>query len=81
LLSAGAEQEWAALHDCIFGVNKVWDALINAAGRLSKFSERGSYLKELVGLGMKESRQVFFKPYLVTDRVTDSPVFIDLIVD
>lgn len=48
---------------------------------LSKFPERGSYPKELVGLGIKEYRQTFFKPYCVIYRVTGSEVIFYLIVD
>ena len=43
--------------------------------------ERGSYPKELVGLGIKEYRQTFFKPYRVIYRVTGSQVIVYLIAD
>ena len=42
---------------------------------------RGSYPKELAGLGIKEYRQTFFKPYRVIYRVTDNKVIIYLIAD
>jgi len=57
----------------------------------SKFPERGSYPKELVGLGIKEYRQTglgikeyrqtFIKPYRVIYRVANSQVIIYLIAD
>ena len=48
---------------------------------LSRLLERGSHPKELVGLGIKEYRQTFFKPYRVIYRVADSKVIIYLIAD
>jgi toxin ParE1/3/4 len=48
---------------------------------LSRFPERGSHPKELVGLGIKEYRQTFIKPYRVIYRVTRSQVIIYLIAD
>jgi toxin ParE1/3/4 len=48
---------------------------------LSRFPERGSYPKELLGLGIKEYRQAFLKPYRVVYRVTGHHVIIYLIAD
>ncbi|MEY2685526.1 MAG: hypothetical protein RJA09_2671 [Pseudomonadota bacterium] len=41
----------------------------------------GTGLKELVGLGIKEFRQTFFKPYRVIYRVTASQAIIYLMAD
>lgn len=87
LLTAGAEQDLEAIHDyisdfdCVANANHVLDELIAVVESLSKFPERGSYPKELVGLGIKEYRQTFFKPYRVIYRVTGSQVIIYLIAD
>jgi toxin ParE1/3/4 len=59
----------------------VLDELMDVVESLSKFPERGSYPKELVGLGIKEYRQAFFKPYRVIYRVTGGQVIIYLIAD
>jgi toxin ParE1/3/4 len=48
---------------------------------LSRFPERGSHPRELLGLGIKEYRQTFFKPYRLVYRITDTKVIIYLIVD
>ncbi len=48
---------------------------------LATSPERGSHPKELLGLGIKEFRQTFFKPYRVIYRVTGNEVIIHLIVD
>ena len=45
------------------------------------FPERGSHPKELAALGIKEYRQVLFKPYRVIYRIIDRQVIISLIVD
>lgn len=87
LLTEGAEQDLESIHDyiseydCVANANYVLDALIEVVESLSKFPERGSYPKELVGLGIKEYRQTFFKPYRVIYRVTGSQVIIYLIAD
>ena len=87
LLTEGAEQDLEAIHDyisefdCIDNANYVLDELISVVESLSKFPERGSYPKELVGLGIKEYRQTFFKPYRVIYRVTGRQVIIYLIAD
>jgi len=87
MLTAGAEQDLEAIHDhiaefdCVANANHVLDALTDVVESLSKFPERGSYPKELVGLGIKEYRQTFFKPYRVVYRVTGSQVIIYLIAD
>ena len=87
LLTEGAEQDLEAIHDyisdfdCVANANYVLDKLMDVVERLSKFPERGSYPKELVGLGIKEYRQTFFKPYRVIYRVAGSQVIIYLIAD
>ncbi|MBK6277764.1 MAG: type II toxin-antitoxin system RelE/ParE family toxin [Gammaproteobacteria bacterium] len=87
LLTEGAEQDLESIHDyisefdCVANANRVLDELMEVVERLSKFPERGSYPKELVGLGIKEYRQTLFKPYRVIYRVTGSQVLIYLIAD
>jgi toxin ParE1/3/4 len=87
LLTAGAEQDLESIYDYIsefdsvLNANKVLDALMALVASLSKLPERGSYPKELIGLGIKEYRQTFFKPYRVIYRVTGRQVIIHLIAD
>ena len=87
LLTEGAEQDLEAIHDyisefdCVANANYVLDELVDVVESLSKFPERGSYPKELVGLGIKEYRQTFFKSYRVIYRVTGNHVIIYLIAD
>lgn len=76
LLTEGAEQDLEAVHDyicefdCVANANSVLDELMSVMESLSRFPERGSYPRELVGLGIKEYRQTFFKPYRVIYRAT-----------
>ena len=48
---------------------------------LSKNPERGAYPKELLALGIREYREVFFKPYRIIYRVMGKNVYVLLIVD
>ena len=87
LLTEGVEQDLESIHDyisevdCVANADCVLDELMEAVESLSRFPQRGSYPKELVGLGIKEHRQTFFKPYRVIYRVTGSQVIIYLIAD
>lgn len=87
LLTEGAAQDLEGIHDyiaefdCVANANHVLDELMNVVESLSKFPERGSYPKELVGLGIKEYRQSFFKPYRLIYRIAGSQVIIYLIAD
>jgi toxin ParE1/3/4 len=87
LLTKGAEQELETIYDyicefdCVANANYVLNALMEVVENLSRLPERGSHPKELTGLGVKEYRQTFFKPYRVIYRVTDNKVIIYLIAD
>ncbi|MCW5623387.1 MAG: type II toxin-antitoxin system RelE/ParE family toxin [Burkholderiales bacterium] len=87
LLTRGAEQDLEAIHDyiaeydCLANANHVLDRLMKIVESLSAFPDRGNYPKELAALGIKEYRQIAFKPYRVIYRVNDDRVVIYLIVD
>jgi len=48
---------------------------------LTETPERGVYPKELLALGIREYREIFFKPYRLIYRVIGKKVYILLIVD
>lgn len=48
---------------------------------LNEFPERGSYPPELAALGMRDYREVFFKPYRIIYRVMGDTVYVMLIAD
>ena len=52
-----------------------------AFSRLSESPERGTYPKELLSMGIREYREVFFKPYRIIYRVMNKNVYVLLIVD
>jgi toxin ParE1/3/4 len=52
-----------------------------ACASLSENPHRGAYLKELLAIGIKEYREIFFKPYRIIYRVVDNTVYILLISD
>jgi toxin ParE1/3/4 len=54
------------------------DALLEA---LSEYPERGAYPKELLHLGIREFREVFFKAYRVIYRVEKKKVHVLVIAD
>ncbi len=87
LLTNGAEQDLEAIYDYIAefdseaNANYVLDALMEIVESLSNFPARGPYPKELIGLGIQEYRQAFFKPYRVIYRVIGQKVYIVLLAD
>jgi len=52
-----------------------------ALGSLSESPDRGAHPKELLALGIREYREIFFKPYRVIYRVLASSVHVVLIAD
>jgi toxin ParE1/3/4 len=87
LLTQGAEQDLEALHDYIAEFDSpksaevVLDRLLATAEQLATMPGRGSYPRELLALGIKDYRQVFFKPYRVIYRVFEQDVVVFVIAD
>ena len=87
VLTQGAEHDLEALFDhiaefdCVANAHRVLDKLVEITQSLSQLPERGSYPKELLALGIKEYRQVFFKPYRLIYRVYGQQVVVYLIAD
>ena len=87
LLTDGAERDLESIYDYISefdsvsNANLVLDRLMAMTESLAQFPERGVYPKELEGVGIKEYRQTWFKPYRVIYRVKGQQVIIYLIAD
>ena len=87
LLTHSAERDLEALYDHIAendsqaNANYVLDKLMEVAESLAAFPERGSYPKELLALGIREYRQVYFKPYRLIYRINGKQVIVYLIAD
>lgn len=87
LLTRGAEDDLESIYDYITqsdsvaNAGYVLDQVMEVAESLARMPERGSFPKELLSLGIKEYRQVLFKPYRVIYRVMGDQVVVYLIVD
>jgi len=73
--------DYIALHDAPRKADHVLEQIEKAFSKLSEFPERGAYPKELLALGIREYREVFFKPYRIIYRVMDKNVYVLLMVD
>ena len=87
LLTEGAEQDLEAIYDYIAefddptNADHVLDRLMATAEQLAIMPERGSYPRELLDLGIKDSQQVFFKPYRLIYQVIGRDVVAFVIAD
>ena len=70
-----------ALHDAPTKAEHVLSRIENAFTSLAEFPERGAYPKELLSLGIRDYREVFFKPYRVIYRILGDAVYVLLIAD
>ena len=52
-----------------------------AFSSLAEHPHRGSYPKELLDIGIRECREVFFKPYRIIYRVMASNVYVLVVAD
>lgn len=73
--------DYIAAHDSVERANYVLNQLLLICERLEHQPERGHFLPELLPLGVKEYREVHFKPYRVIYQVIGRNVFVLLIVD
>ena len=48
---------------------------------LSEHPQRGSHPRELLDIGIREYREVFFKPYRIIYRVVENTVYVLVIAD
>lgn len=87
LLTKGAVQDLEDLyrhigqHDGAGKAGHVLDRIAETFGAPSQNPRRGSYPNELLALGIREYREVYFKPYRIIYRVSEEKVYLMLIVD
>ncbi len=72
---------YLALHDAPQKAEYVLKQIEKAFSKLSEFPDRGTHLKELLALGIREYREIFFKPYRILYRVMHQNVYVLLITD
>jgi toxin ParE1/3/4 len=73
--------DYIALHDAPRKVDYVLGQIEKTFSQLSEFPERGAYPKELLAIGIREYREIFFKPYRIIYRVLEHNVYVLLIAD
>lgn len=87
LLTRGAVRDledidaYITSHDSDIQADYVLDKITEAFESLSELPDRGAYPKELQDLGIKEYREIFFKPYRIIYRVVNKKIYIFLIAD
>lgn len=59
----------------------VLEQIENAFTSLSENPQRGAYPKELLAIGLREYREIFFKPYRIIYRVMAESVYVLVITD
>ena len=73
--------DFIARHDAPEKADYVLEQIEKAFVSLSASPERGAYPKELLAVGIREYREIFFKPYRIIYRVIDKNVYVLLIAD
>jgi toxin ParE1/3/4 len=73
--------EFILIRDSLESADYVLGKLEEVIGTLGKFPERGNYPPELSALGIRDFREIFFKPYRVIYRILEHKVYIYLVVD
>jgi toxin ParE1/3/4 len=73
--------DYIALHDSPRKADNVLKQIEKTFSTLSEFPERGVYPQELLKIGIREYREIFFKPYRIIYRIMDQSVYVLLIVD
>jgi toxin ParE1/3/4 len=59
----------------------VLDQIETTISSLSENPERGAYPKELLAIGLREYREIFFKPYRIIYRVSAENVYVMVVTD
>jgi toxin ParE1/3/4 len=73
--------DYISVNDSHRKADYVLNQIEKAFSTLSEFPERGVYPKELLKLGIREYREIFYKSYRIIYRIIDENVYVLLIVD
>ncbi len=68
-------------HDVQGKADYVLDRIQEVLDGLAEHPHRGAYPKELLAFGLREYREVLFKPYRIVYRVVEHKVYILLVAD
>lgn len=73
--------DYVAVADGPLRASRVLDQFETTLARLEDLPERGAHPPELLEVGIREYREVFFKPYRVIYRVQSPSVWVYVVVD
>ena len=73
--------QWISQHDDPARAAHVLERIESAILGLARYPARGPHPPELIGLGIREYRETFFKPYRIVYRVQGRQVYVYLIAD
>lgn len=68
-------------HDSANNADYVLSEIETRLNSLASSPNRGNYPNELLNLGIREYREIFFKPYRIIYRVINNTIYVLLIVD
>ena len=73
--------DYISRHDAPGKAEHVLDHIEKLLESLCENPRRGAYPRELIALGLREYREIFFKPYRIIYRIFENNVFVLLIAD
>jgi len=73
--------DYIELHDVPGKADHVLEQIEKGFTSLSENPQRGAYPKELLAIGLREYREIFFKPYRIIYRVMAENVYVLVITD
>ncbi len=68
-------------HDAAENADYVLDKIEEAFSSLSDNPERGAYPNELLAIGLREYREIYFEPYRIIYRIMSKHVYVMVIAD
>lgn len=87
VLTEDAVRDLEAIHDFVAAqdgparADRALDAIHERLAALREFPERGEFPPELLALGIKQFRQVHYKPWRMIYQVSETAVAVMLITD
>lgn len=73
--------KYIELHAAPGKADYVLEQIEKAFAGLSEKPQRGAYPKELLAIGSREYREIFFKPYRIIYRIMSDNVYVLVIAD
>lgn len=73
--------EYIETHDAPEKADYVLDKIEEAFLSLADNPERGTYPNELLAVGLREYREIYFKPYRIIYRMSPQSVYVMVITD